>query len=343
MRYYLQGIAVTATCLALSAPGFADQPATAPADTKRPAIATWKVPWENTRPRDPYVDGQGRVWFVGQRGDYLAHLHPGTGEMERIDLSDGVGPHNLIIDSQDAVWYAGNRDAHIGRLDPETGEIDKIAMPDERARDPHTLIFDHNEDIWFTVQHGNMIGKLSRGTGAVELAEVPTPRARPYGIVVDPANQPWAVLLGTNKLATVGVTDDGLRVREVELPREDARPRRLAATEDGRIWYVDFAGGYLGVYDQLSGDITEWLSPSGTGSRPYAMAAQQNVGGGYTIWYVESGPSPHLLVSFDPQAETFTSKTEIEHSTGSTRHMIHHNGELWFGLDSDYIARAVLP
>lgn len=35
-------------------------------------ITLWLVPWKNTRPRDPYVDQQNRVWFVGQAGDYIA-------------------------------------------------------------------------------------------------------------------------------------------------------------------------------------------------------------------------------------------------------------------------------
>ena len=28
-------------------------------------VKEWKVPWEKTRPRDPSVDKEGRVWFVG--------------------------------------------------------------------------------------------------------------------------------------------------------------------------------------------------------------------------------------------------------------------------------------
>jgi virginiamycin B lyase len=58
----------------------------------------WTVPWENSRPRDPYVDAQGRVWFVGQAGNYIAYLEPGTGEFRRYEIEEGTHPHNLIID-----------------------------------------------------------------------------------------------------------------------------------------------------------------------------------------------------------------------------------------------------
>lgn len=172
----------------------------APVDVE---IQEWQVPWEDTRPRDPYVAPDGDIWFVGQRGDYLSEFNPKTDEFRRIDLGDGAGPHNCIVDEEGYIWYAGNRAAHIGRVNPEDGSIKKYPMPNEQARDPHTLVFDQNGDIWFTVQGGNFVGKLTVSSGNVELIKVPTQRARPYGIVIDQNNRPWIALFGTHKLATV--------------------------------------------------------------------------------------------------------------------------------------------
>jgi virginiamycin B lyase len=44
------------------------------------------VPWEGSRPRDPFVDPKGRVWFVGQQGNYVAYLDPVTGRFERYEV-----------------------------------------------------------------------------------------------------------------------------------------------------------------------------------------------------------------------------------------------------------------
>ena len=96
-------------------------------------ITEWKVPWEQTRPRDPYVDQQNRVWFVGQTGNYIAVLDPKIGQFHQFQLDPGTGPHNLIVDKQGSVWYAGNRAAHIGKLDPATGNITKYPMPNSTA------------------------------------------------------------------------------------------------------------------------------------------------------------------------------------------------------------------
>lgn len=141
-------------------------------------IREWPVPYADSRPHDPYVDDQGRVWFVGQKGNYLAYLEPESGRFKRYELEDGALPHNLIVDQKGIVWYAGNGNGHIGKLDPATGKITRYPMPNPEARDPHTLVFDDRGDVWFTVQNSNFVGRLRTGTGKIDLIEVATPNAR---------------------------------------------------------------------------------------------------------------------------------------------------------------------
>jgi virginiamycin B lyase len=152
-------------------------------------ITEWKVPWEGSRPRDPYVAPDGKVWFVGQQGNYLANLDPRSGQFKRYEIDPGTHPHNLIVDQRGQVWYAGNRNGMIGRLDPATGTIYRYPMPEGTARDPHTMVFDHDGNIWFTAQQSNYVGKLTVATGKVQVIPVPTERARPYGIKIDSKNR----------------------------------------------------------------------------------------------------------------------------------------------------------
>lgn len=301
-------------------------------------IREWAVPWEHSRPRDPYVAGDDRVWFVGQRDDYIASFTPASGEFERYALDDGTGPHNLIVDDEGTIWYAGNRAGHIGKLDPATGDVRKIAMPDPAAKDPHTLTFDGRGNIWFTVQGGNFVGRLAMETEAVQLIEVPTPRARPYGIVVNSNGIPWAVEFGSHKL--IRIDPETMELEEIALPNEDARPRRLVITSDDRVWYGDFARGYLGRYDPENGAFAEWPLPSGPDSRPYGMAADRQD----RVWLVETGVSPNRLVGFDTGPEEFVSVTEIPSGAGAVRHMDYDeaDGEIWFGTDANTIGRAAL-
>lgn len=299
-------------------------------------IDEWVVPWDESRPRDPFVHTDGMVWFVGQRGDYAASFNPETRDFKKYELGEGAGPHNLVVAPNGIVWFAGNRGGYLGRLDPATGDIKKYPMPDAAARDPHTLIFDSNGDIWFTVQGGNYMGRFSMADEKVHLVKSQTEGSRPYGIVLDETDRPWVALFGTNKLATID--PESLELREIELPRAEARPRRIGITPDQKLWYVDYAGGYLGQYDPSTDKIKEWPMPSGKSSRPYGMS----VDGEGRVWFVETGIRPNRFVGFDPMNESFFSSTEVESGGGTIRHMYFDasKNEIWFGADTNTIGRA---
>ena len=301
-------------------------------------IREWPVPWENSRPRDPYVGSDGKVWFVGQQGNYLAYLNSGSDDFVRFDLKEGVHPHNLVVDENNFVWYAGNLDSHIGKLNPQDGTITEFEMPDEAARDPHTLVFNQQGNIWFTVQGGNFIGYLDTSSGDVQLVSVPTSGARPYGIKMDQNNRPWIVLFGTNKLATVDPQTFDLT--EIELPGKESRPRRLEILSNGSIYYVDYRGGSLGQYDPDSGEFTQWPLPGGKDAKPYGTALDANE----NVWIAEAGLDPNRLVAFNTKTEEFFSITEIPSGGGTIRHMYFHvsTNEIWFGTDTNNIGRADL-
>ena len=303
-------------------------------------IMEWTVPWEKSGPRDPYLDKQGRVWFVGQRGNYVAYLNPANGQFKRYEIDAGTHPHNLIIADDGMVWYSGNRNGRICKLDPSTGKITTYLMPDKEVRDPHTLVFDRSGNIWFTAQSANYVGHIATKTGQVHLIKSPTSDSRPYGIVVDPKNRPWFVEFGTNKIAMIDPAT--MKVAEHTLPDSRTRPRRIAVTSDGILWFADYTRGMLGRFDPATRTVKEWPLPSAAMSLPYAMASDDKD----RIWLVETGVQPNRLVGFDPKTSSWFSITPIARSGALTvRHMIFHQPTrtLWFGTDANTIGRASVP
>lgn len=303
------------------------------------SVDEWKVPFDDTRSRDPYVAPDGTVFFAGQRADYVGHFNPDTEEFREFPLQDGAGPHTVVVADDGTVWYAGNRARHIGKMDPETGEITKFEMEDDHARDPHTFAFDKNGNIWFTAQGGNGVGHFNVSTGETHVIPVPTERARPYGIRMDPEKErPWIALFGTHKLATVD--PETMELTEIDLPREDARPRRLDVTSDGTIWYGDYAKGKVGRYNPADGSFEEWDIPDGENSRPYAVLADEKD----RIWLGVSGPDPSKLVAFDTASKEFVASQVMESANGSIRHMDfdERTNALWFGTDTGHIGRIVV-
>jgi virginiamycin B lyase len=147
---------------------------------------------------------------------------------------------------------------------------------------------------------------------------------------------PWAVESGSNKL--LRVDPDLMSVQEFELPQEKSRPRRLVTTSDDKVWWVDYALGFLGRFDPESDAFSEWPMPGGEDSRPYGVAVDRDD----RIWIVESGLKPNRFVGFDTEDEVFFSTTEIPSGAGSVQHMFYYEpaGEIWFGTDTNYIGRA---
>lgn len=324
--------------VAVFAPSLLLAQATPAADTVQ--LKEWDVPWERSTPRDPSVDQQGRVWFVGQRGNFVARLDPASGKFTRFEIDSGTHPHTVNVDRFGDAWYAGNRNGMIGRINGKTGEITRYPMPDTAAKDPHTIAFDPQGNLWFTLQMSNMLGFLDRNSGKVTLVKIESPRARPYGIELDAKGRPWFNLFGTNKIATIDPTS--MRVREYDLPHERARGRRIAITTDGAIWYVDYARGYLGKLDPASGNVREWALPGGDRSLPYAMTVDDYD----RIWLVETGSQPNKLVGFDPKNERFFSTSDVGPAVRNTiRHMVFDpkTRSIWFGTDRGTVGRAIVP
>jgi virginiamycin B lyase len=302
------------------------------------SISEWQVPWAGTRPRDPYAAPDGRVWFVGQAGNYLAVLDPRTGAFKRYEIDEGTFPHNCIVGKDGMVWYAGNRNGMIGRLDPTNGSVTRYPMPADDVGDPHTLIFDSKGDIWFSVQAGNAVGKLETATGTIHVVRMPQRGSRPYGIVVDENDRPWFVEFGANRVGTIDPKT--MALREYTIPDPGARPRRLALS-GGKVFAGDYARGKLVRLDPATGVFTEWANPGGARSAPYAMTVDDRG----RIWQAETGPQPNRLVAFDPAVEVFLAPVPVSGSGGIViRHMTFdpRAQSIWFGTDAGTIGKMLV-
>jgi virginiamycin B lyase len=302
----------------------------------------WTVPWERTRPRDPIMDQTGRVWFVGQVGNYVAYLDPKSGQFKQYQIESGTNPHNINVDERGGVWFTGNRNSRIVNLNVETGELKTFMMPDSSVRDPHTMIWGKDGIAWFTAQQSQRVGRFDRNTGEIRLWRPSQPRSNPYGIVVDSKGQPWFDLFATNRIGTIDPKT--LEYREFPLPNERARPRRIALTSDDAVWYGDYSRGYIGRLDPKTGQVEEWAMPSGAQSLPYAMTSDDKD----RLWLVETGVQPNRLVAFDAKSRAWVASIPVLSngaSANTVRHMTYNRStrEIWFGTDAGTIGAVKVP
>lgn len=307
-------------------------------------IQEWKVPWENTRPRDPSVDKQGNVWFVGQTGHYVGRLDPKTGEFKRYELEPGTGPHNQIVGQDGNIWYSGNRVGNIGKLDPATGQITKFQLP-EGVQDPHTLIQAKDGKIWFTAQNSHYVGRLDPKTGKVDVVKM-NGEKKPYGIAFDSKGNVWFNEFGTN---AIGKMDPNtMELTEYPLPNVRTRDRRIAITSDDMVWYTDFSRGFIGRLDPKSKKVDEWQLPGGPNAQPYGITVDDKD----RLWIAEVGKQPMngegakvRIVGFDAKNCEAMSATWVPSGGGTVRHMIFNKAtrEVYFGSDANTVGRFKVP
>ena len=177
------------------------------------------------------------------------------------------------------------------------------------------MLFDSDGVLWFTVQNANMLGRLDPRTGTVKLVTMATPNARPYGMALSADGRSvFFDLFGSNKIARVDRAS--MAITEFPLPDGGSRPRRIAVSGDGFVWYSDYARGRVGRLDPQTGKVTEYPSPGGSQSQPYAIATLNRA-----VWYVETGVQPNMLVRFDPATEKFQTWT-IPSGGGVVRNMM---------------------
>jgi virginiamycin B lyase len=320
----MKRLTLLAVAIGLTAPA----PVVAQA-TQNVDLREWPIE-RGGRSRDPYVAPDGKVWFVGQAGNYVANLDPASGAVKYYEIEPRTNPHTLIVADDGMVWYAGNQNGRIGRLDPATGEL-KIFMTGD-ARDPHTMHFDGRGNIWFSSQGSSRIGRLDMASGEVELVNPLDRNANPYGLDLAPDGKLYVSLFSTNMIAAVDPAT--LQVRT--FPTADGgRIRRNAVTPDGMVWYVDYQRGYVGRLDPRTGETKEWLAPGGAQSRPYAITADDQG----RLWVSETG-SIKQLVGFDPKTERFFAVVPV---SNTIRNMMFdpRSGTMWFGTDSNNIGRVV--
>lgn len=314
-------------------------------DTVR--IEEWNVPWANTRPRDPSVDNNGKVWFVGQTGHYIGRLDPKSGKFDKFDLEPGTGPHSQIVGSDGNIWYTGNRANHIGKLDPTTGKITKYPTP-EGVRDPHTMIEDKDGNFWFTAQQSQYVGRLNPKTGKVDVIQMNKDgKARnPYGIAFDSKGNVWFNEFATNAIGKIDPKT--MEVTEYPLPNPRTRDRRIAISSDDMIWYTDYGRGFVGRLDPRTRKVDEWALPGGPLSQPYGITIDDKD----RLWIAEIGKQPTggegakvRIVGFDTKDCEPMSATWVPSGGGTIRYMIFDKKarEVWFGSDANTVGRFKVP
>jgi virginiamycin B lyase len=282
----------------------------------------------------------------------------GGAEIQRFDVPDGSGPHDVAPATDGGVWFTAQQAGYLGHLDPKTGEVTRVPLG--TGSRPHGVITGPDDAAWVTDGGLNAIVRVDGQSRQVRRFPLPASRGGAnlntatfdgdgklwftgqsgvYGRV-DPASRRVDVYDAPRGAGPYGITTtpdgqvyyaslagshiariatDTGQATVIEPPTENQGARRVWADAQGRVWVSEYNGGRLGRYDPGSGDWREWPLP-GDQPQPYAVFADD----AGTVWL--SDFTTDRLVSFDPATETFSAANG---DAPAVRQLHGRTGEVW--------------
>jgi streptogramin lyase len=139
-------------------------------------------------------------------------------------------------------------------------------------------------------------------------------------------------------------SDTKVIITEYDLPRADAEPHDAAASQDGLVWYCDYADGIIGRLDPRTGETKEWMNP----------LEKPGVPGGYQSVEIDKDGNPwgarhemNGVAKLDRKTGEFVNfslpKDSVNPRTRTTFSAPTADGKIWIKDDLDHKAFLLDP
>lgn len=176
-------------------------------------------------------------------------------------------PLAISVDANGKVWFTESNASKLGIFDPTTESFTEYEVP--WLGDMWSVITDLQGHVWFTQYSGK--GNVSPG-GAI-------------------------VGGGSGRIVRFDIATKNFT--SILIPTNGSFPMRLAMDQVGRVWFTEFLGNKVGVFDPVSNHMQEYRVPTN-----FSGPADLTFDSHGTLWFSES--FSQQLGRFDPQSQSFT-------------------------------------
>ena len=248
----------------------------------RVIVTEYDLPRKEAMPHDVIVDVDGKAWYSDFGNQFVGVLDPKTGAVKDIPIpvlkpEQPKGGLDLEFDPQGNVWLSMMYQAGVSRIDRKTHEVKAYPFPKEwqSASTQASMVSPQHSDVdgkvWSNNQEDHYGYRLDVATGQWEnfgQAKDPAGRQiRAYGMPTDRNNNVYQLGFSATHIGLRKVNEGGL-VRIWATPTELSRPRRGRVDEQNRLWFAEYGGNGIGMFDPATETIKEWKLPT-PWSAPY--------------------------------------------------------------------------
>ena len=172
--------------------------------------------------------------------------------------------------------------------------IEEYQVPTANSA-PLAIAVDLNGNVWFTESNASKLAKFNPVDKSFVEYKVPWVGDL-WGIITDPQGHVWFTQYsGKGNVSPGGAIVGGGNGRiirfdmptknftSIPIPTNGSFPMRLALDQRGRIWFTEFLGNKIGLYDPASNHLQEYSVPTNS-SGPADLAFDSHG----SLWFTES-------------------------------------------------------
>ncbi|MBM3779039.1 MAG: hypothetical protein FJW23_12540 [Acidimicrobiia bacterium] len=234
----------------------------------RVIITQWDQPRRNTMTHDGIFDNVNKVfWYGDEAHQMVGKLDPKTHTfseytMPPVGRESLEGTRDIVVDKDGNPWFPTRIDggaAVVSKFDVKT---EKLTMVDgvngqfvSIGGDGHVWT---GMNVFRRANLGTM--KMDRQWEWTKSPNVPNQgRVACYQISVDSKGNPWCT--GYFGDVIIGVDKDSGEAKFWPVPTSASMPRRNTIDSQDRIWFAEYTGDKVGVFDTKTQQFREWALP----------------------------------------------------------------------------------
>jgi len=303
-------------------------------------VTEYDLPRKEAQPHDVIVDTDGHAWYSDFGNQFVGELDPKTGKVTDVKLpllrdDQPKGSLDMEFDPDGNIWVGMSYQAGASKVDRKTKEVKTYPLPAEWANittqtnmvTPTHMYVDNK--VWMTDTETHNLYRLDLKSGQWENKGEATSadgkKISGYGLPSDKDNNVYMFSFGDTRIGTLDAKTNVAQIWATPTPR--SRPRRGRLDDQGHVWFGEYAGNAIGMFDPATQQIKEFKLPTAW-SEPYDVAPTK---GGAEVW---TGSMLSDQVSrLDTKTDQFTEYL-LPHSTNIRRVFVQETGPrevVWFG------------
>ena len=241
----------------------------------RVIVTEYDLPRPETLPHDAAADAQGNIWYADFGTHVLGMLDPKTGKVTeyRIPITKPGAPQgslDLVFDARGDIWLGTMYQGSLARFDRRAKTFQTWGSPTYMDRDEARIAMvmpiyhDVDGQVWIGGDEEYQVDLKTGAWKTIDYSVGLPPGFRAtlssYGVASDSKNNFFGMNLNGTYIIKVDAKTG--TVTPYATPTPNSGPRRGHMDAQDRLWFAQFRGNRIGMFDTTAGTFQEWAVPT---------------------------------------------------------------------------------